>query len=63
MTDVLKCIAENTAKYAGGGYIKARYADIIEPQEQIEQEDKRTCKEVVSDMWTNIRRKAVNNGN
>lgn len=32
VTDALKMIAENTAKFAGGGYINVRYIDIIEPR-------------------------------
>jgi hypothetical protein len=29
--EVARCIAENTAKYAGGSYIKQRLADILDP--------------------------------
>ena len=46
VTDALRIVAENTARYAGGNYIKARYADIIEPKKQ----DNRTCKEITSDV-------------
>lgn len=31
VTDALKTIAENTAKYSGGSYPAKRYADIIKP--------------------------------
>lgn len=46
VTDVLRIVAENTARYAGGNYIKARYADIIEPKKQ----DNRTCEEITADI-------------
>lgn len=46
MTDALRLIAENTARYASGDYIKARYADIIEPKKQ----DDRTCEEITADI-------------
>ena len=37
---------KNTAKYAGGSYIKARYIDIIEPKKV----DTRTGDEIVADI-------------
>lgn len=46
VTDALRLVAENTAKYASGDYIKARYADIIEPKKQ----DNRTCEEITADI-------------
>lgn len=46
MTDALRFVAENTAQYVGGDYIKARYADIIEPKKQ----DNRTCEEITADI-------------
>lgn len=46
VTDALRIVAENTARYAGGNYIKARYADIIEPKKQ----DDRTCEEITADV-------------
>lgn len=46
VTDTLRIVAENTARYAGGNYIKARYADIIEPKKQ----DNRTCEEITADV-------------
>lgn len=42
-TDALKVIAGNTAKYAGGSCMKARYADIIYPQP----EETRTAGEII----------------
>lgn len=46
VTDALRLIAENTARYASGDYIKARYADIFEPKKQ----DNRTCEEITADI-------------
>lgn len=46
VTDALRVVAENTAQYVGGNYIKARYADMIEPKKQ----DNRTCKEITADI-------------
>jgi len=46
VTDALKVVAENTAKYAGGGYIKTRYIDIIDPPP----EETRTGAEIVAQM-------------
>lgn len=49
VSDALRVISENTAKFGGGGYAKVRFADIIHPKP----EDKRTHEEVVE----HIRRK------
>ena len=46
MTDALKITVENTAKFAGGSYIKSRYIDIIEPKKV----DTRTGDEIVEDI-------------
>lgn len=46
MTDALKAVAENTAKYAGGSYIKARYIEIISPPP----EETRTGEEIIAQM-------------
>lgn len=46
VTDALRLVAENTARYASGDYIKARYADMIEPKRQ----DNRTCEEITADV-------------
>lgn len=51
VTDALKLIAENTAKYAGGGYIQKRYADVITPQK----EETRTPEEVTNYMLKKLR--------
>lgn len=46
MTDALRVVAENTARYAGGNYIKARYVDVVEPKKQ----DNRSCEEITADI-------------
>ena len=46
VTDALPLVAENTARYASGDYIKMRYAEIIEPKKQ----DNRTCEEITADI-------------
>lgn len=46
VTDALRIAGENTARYASGDYIKARYADMIEPKKQ----DNRTCEEITADI-------------
>ena len=46
VTDALRLVAENTARYASGDYSKMRYAEIIEPKKQ----DNRTCEEITADI-------------
>lgn len=46
VTDALRIVAENTARFASGSYIKARYSDMIEPKKQ----DNRTCEEITADI-------------
>ena len=46
VTDALRFVAENTAQYVGGDYIKARYAGMIELKKQ----DNRTCEEITADV-------------
>ena len=46
VTDALRLVAENTARYASGDCIKARYADMIGPKKQ----DNRTCEEITADI-------------
>ena len=47
VTDALRVVAENTARFASGNYIKSRYADVIEPKKQ----DNRTGDEIVADIF------------
>lgn len=46
VTDALKITAENTARYAGGSYMRARYADAIRPKKR----DERSCEEITADV-------------
>lgn len=46
ITDALRLITENTAKFAGGSYIQVRYADIIKPKPV----ETRTAKEIIADL-------------
>lgn len=46
LTDALRIIAENTAKYVAGNYIQGRYIDVIKPQKQ----DTRSCEEITADI-------------
>lgn len=46
MTDALKITTENTVRYAGGSYMRARYADVIRPEKR----DERSCEEITADV-------------
>ncbi len=46
VTDSLKSIAENTARYAGGGYPAIRYADLIEQKPH----EEKSGEEIVADV-------------
>lgn len=46
ISDALRIIGENTAKYAGGSYMNSRYADIISPKTK----DERTGAEIAADV-------------
>ena len=52
VTDCLKLIAENTARYASGTTIGVRYADLIEDKP----EETRTSDEVISDIRDKIQK-------
>lgn len=51
VTDALRIISENTARFGGGGYVKARFADIVNPKP----EDPRTHDEVVEHIRGKLR--------
>ena len=53
VTDMLMCIAENTAKFANGGgrYIKKRYFDIVQPQK----EETRTPDEIINGIKSKLK--------
>lgn len=46
VTDALRVIAENTAKFVGGCSIERRYIDVVKPKKQ----DNRTCEEITADI-------------
>lgn len=48
MTDVLQILTGNTAKFAGGTIITAKYIDIIRNRDK--PEDKRSGEEIVADI-------------
>lgn len=50
VTDALKIITENTSKYAGGSYMKARYFDV----ESLKPPETRTGNEIIAQMKTKI---------
>ena len=52
VTDVLKILAESTAKYSGGSYMKIRYYDLIQPKP----EESRTPEEIIGNMKEKIAR-------
>ena len=59
---MLKAIAENTTHYVGaedmfdyGSSIDVRWIELLEPQEEAEVSDDRSCEEQVHDIWERIR--------
>ena len=46
VSDCLRIMTENTAKYSGGSYVKHRYADIMKPRRV----DNRTAEQIVADV-------------
>lgn len=56
VTDTLKCIAENTAKFGGGNYIKTRFYDVINIEPEKESTEIRTPEEVIDYMLDKINR-------
>ncbi len=51
VTDTLRSISENTAKYGGGSYVRVRFADIINPTP----EDNRSSEEIVDHIRGKLR--------
>lgn len=49
VTECLRTISENTAKYAGGNYITKRFSDVYYAR----QENERTGEEIVADLIKN----------
>lgn len=51
VTDALRVIGENTARYAGGGYLKTRYAALLDTREP----DQRSAQEVADTIRARLR--------
>lgn len=51
VTDALRLIAENTAKYAGGSYLKVRYHDVLHPKP----EETRTAEEIIAHVVSGLK--------
>ena len=56
VTDSLRIMGENTAKYAGGSYSQERWVDIVSPKKK----DTRTGEEIVADVIKKAGLKVVN---
>lgn len=54
--ECMRIITENTAKYAGGGIITAKYSDIVNPK----QKDARSGEQIASDVIKKAGLKVVN---
>ena len=52
VTDALRILGENTAKYAGGGYIQMRFIDLIDRKPN----ETRTSAEIVDTIRAKLRR-------
>lgn len=46
ISDVLRIISENTAKYSGGSYAKVRYLELIDPPKK----ETRTPEEIIKNI-------------
>jgi hypothetical protein len=44
--ECLRTMTENTAKFAGGSFVQAKYSDLIDPKPQ----DNRTCEEITAEV-------------
>ena len=62
VTDALKAIAENTTHYQGaeemfdyGSSLNLRWIDALEPKEEEETTDNRSCVEITHSIWERIR--------
>ena len=44
--ECMRTITENTAKFAGGSFVQAKYSDLIDPKP----EDNRTCEEITAEV-------------
>ena len=57
VTDVLRLTLENTAKQTQGSYIEKRFADFLELQENISEDDGKSEEEMAEEVISDIRNK------
>lgn len=50
ISDTLRIISENTAKFVGGNYIKKRYYDFVKEPNGHTKNDNRSAKEIINDV-------------
>ena len=58
VTDALKVIAENTARFNSGSHMKGRYADITvdRPTEEDKEKEERTAQDVINGLREKMRK-------
>lgn len=61
LTDCLKLITENTAKYVGGSYISNRYKDIVDPQPIIEKTGDEIAAEIIMKAGLQLKEGGIEN--
>ena len=60
VTDSLQAIAHNTTGMVNEGmYMSRRFAEITDRESKQEEDDPRTCAEIVDDMWAVLRGETV----
>ena len=50
VTDALRLICENTARFVNGNYLTIRFVDMIKPDSHEAEIDDRTAQEIVNDI-------------
>lgn len=61
LTDCLKLITENTAKFAGGSYISNRYEDIIDSKPIIEKTGDEIASEIIINAGLHVKEGGIKN--
>lgn len=62
VTDTLKLIAKNTARFGGGSAINSRYYDIITPMEDVPEESEDVPEESADEIISRIKNKLAEFG-
>ena len=63
ISDALQMITENAASRDGQvRYLAQRYADVVDRTPDEQENDPRSCTEIVADMWAKLRGEEVDNG-